>query len=112
MRHPGRNMSPLPRNQMQDIAVDLEASGPREHKEELLGVPVVVGNLGTPSRHTLLDNASFWRFKQVPAIALLTPGVVLRVIFADCWVSHIRFCFAPAQQTAQSLAKAVHRANE
>jgi hypothetical protein len=99
--HPSRNMPSLTRSQAQELAFNLQTGGTREHKEELPGMLMVMPDLGTSRRDTLLDNTEFRRSDQMPAIALLTPGIMLGVVLADYSPCHIGFAISPFKRPAQ-----------
>lgn len=54
-----------------------------EDVEELLGVLVMMANLGGARRHELFDDAQVLVFDQIPAIAVDSPAIVFGILAAD-----------------------------
>lgn len=62
---------------------------------------MIVPDLSTTRGHPLLNNAELRRFDEMPAIALLPPRIVLRVMLADYSPCHICLFSAPAERFPQ-----------
>jgi hypothetical protein len=70
------------------VVLDLEGELAGEDEEELAGVDVVVAGLAGAGWHQLFDDVQFGRADEVPAVAVVAPGVVLSVGGEDGFGRH------------------------
>jgi hypothetical protein len=68
------------------VMFDLDRELSPKDEEELAGVEVVVAGLAGAGRHQLLDDVEVGRADEVPAVAVIAPGVVLGGSGGD-WLS-------------------------
>ena len=79
MGSPGRNMQPLACMHLDLLALNLHDSFPRENKEKLLSIQMVVADFRGSRRHALPDHAQGFVLQQVPAVTIGSPNVVIGI---------------------------------
>jgi hypothetical protein len=65
------------------LVLDFEREFAFEDVEELARVDMMVARLGGAGRHALFDDAEAGCADEVPAVAVVSPGVVLGGVGAD-----------------------------
>ena len=70
------------------VVLDLDGERAGEDVEELAGVGVVVAGFGGGGGHELFDDAEVGGLDEVPAVAVVAPGVVLGGDGGDGFCGH------------------------
>lgn len=76
MRLAWRDFDSLSRVEDVVLVLDFERELAFEDVEELAGVDVMVARLGCAGRHALFDDAEAGCADEVPAVAVVAPGIV------------------------------------
>ena len=83
MRLARRDLQPLLRRQPVLLAFQLHRQLAAQHKKELPRTAVKMTRLASVRRHAFMNDAHILAFHQIPAVALLAPLIMFRVLFAD-----------------------------
>lgn len=87
MPHSRQNSNPASSWHQGFLSIDFHKNFAIEHIEELLGMHMVVANLGRSGGHKFLNYGQIPVTHQVPAVAVDSPAIVLGVFPADsCWL--------------------------
>lgn len=79
VRDARRNVQAFASAQCNLLGFDCHDRFSGENEEELLGVLMIVAGFGGGGRHLLLDHTPGGIFHQVPAVATLSPSVVIGI---------------------------------
>jgi hypothetical protein len=81
-------------------AVNIQRRHAAEDKEVLMCTMMEVSYLGATGRNPLLNDADLVTFEQMPAVAVTTPSIMLRV----CSTHHLCHYLRPCRKTFSRLA--------
>jgi hypothetical protein len=77
-----RDLDPFPCLKHEVMTLNFQGQLTFQDEEELPGMDVGVADLTCTGRHELLDNAEFWRFNKVPAVAVISVRAAPLVMFS------------------------------